>query len=576
VLVLKRIGDSHLAVLAARLVTGGNIRIVSAPSNQHNWVLDGNKILPLPSDVQVFVERLVGYAVSQEITLVKAVELARRTDAELLIEVDPSLLGASPPQVANEDPTEIAGLSGTLFPYQSQGVRWMRSILKRAFGLVLADEMGLGKTIQVISLLLLEKPKPEAPALVLCPTSLIENWCRELAKFAPSLTFSVHRGPNRTGAFTGLMFTDVVITTYETMVSDITIFGSVVWSWVICDEAQAIKNPDSGRRKAVSSLTRRLSIAVTGTPVENSLEDFWSIADFAVPGILGTRQDFREDFPDSEASGRRLSTVAQLISLRRTVAQVASDLPERQDIELPLELEDELVDAYVFVRNSTLAKYPVAGGLVATLQLQLFCAHPSLSMKGGTIDGNRSSIATESLVGIETSKVSVTIRILFESFKLQRKVLVFSLFNDVADLLHNAASPNSDVFWNVINGETPQQDRQEIVDKFTAHQGPACLVLNPKAAGTGLNIVAATVVIHFTPIWNPATEAQAIARAHRRGQTLPVFVYHLYYVDTVEQVMLERSRWKREMGNEAVPVSTRDEIDLERSLKIAPQRGTTR
>ena len=158
-------------------------------------------------------------------------------------------------------------------------------------------------------------------------------------------------------------------------------------------------------------------------------------------------------------------------------------------------------------------------------------------------------------------------KILREAFANQRKVLIFALFNKCYDLLREAAEDLTDAYWGAINGSTPQEDRQSIVDSFSEHDGSGVLVLNPKAAGAGLNITAATVVIHYTQVWNPALEAQASARAHRRGQDQPVTIYRLYYQNTVEEVMIERSQWKRELGNEAVPVGLRDEADLKRILE---------
>ncbi|MFN4157882.1 MAG: helicase-related protein, partial [Gemmobacter sp.] len=165
-----------------------------------------------------------------------------------------------------------------------------------------------------------------------------------------------------------------------------------------------------------------------------------------------------------------------------------------------------------------------------------------------------------------------TTELLRESFQNGRKVIVFALFNRIGDLIRKAAKDPISVYWGAINGSTPQQDRQAIVDEFSNHDGPACLILNPKAAGSGLNITAATVVIHFTPVWNPALEAQASAHAHRRGQTEPVTVYRLYYKDTVEEIMIDRSAWKSDLANETVPVSTRDAADIKRALEISPVR----
>ena len=161
--------------------------------------------------------------------------------------------------------------------------------------------------------------------------------------------------------------------------------------------------------------------------------------------------------------------------------------------------------------------------------------------------------------------------IIEEAFLSRKKVLLFSIFNGCGDLIRSASGSASPAFWGAINGSTPQEQRQELVDAFSAYDGPGCLVMNPRAAGTGLNITAATIVIHFTLSWNPALETQASARAHRRGQTEPVYVYRLFYENTIERIMIDRSEWRNELGNEAVPISSRDEDDLRRALALAPE-----
>jgi SNF2 family DNA or RNA helicase len=175
-------------------------------------------------------------------------------------------------------------------------------------------------------------------------------------------------------------------------------------------------------------------------------------------------------------------------------------------------------------------------------------------------------------VPLLTPKLERTVALLEEAFLSGRKVLVFAIFNRCGSLIREAAAGLPPAYWGAINGSTPQEDRQRIVDEFTARDGPGCLVLNPRAAGAGLNITAATIVIHYTQAWNPALEAQASARAHRRGQTEPVRIYRLFYEDTVERVMIDRSEWRRELGNDAVPISTREAADLERALSFLPGR----
>lgn len=573
VIVIDRIDKCIVARLAGVRMLRGVQNICRAPDNSHAWVVDGTTIRPLPRDAaQIFVEMLRG-ADPDNLSFSEAISLIRNPDAEMQAEPDEAFLKAG--RIAADDlegEIVIPGLTANLFPYQARGVRWMWETISHTGGLILADEMGLGKTLQVIALLLMDPPKADAPALIVCPTSLIANWVREFTRFAEGMTVMVHRGPHRAGIYRELQKTSVVITTYDTMVNDISIFSSFEWSWVICDEAQAIKNPESNRRQSIVTIPRRRAIPMTGTPVENSLLDLWSLADFAIPNLLGSRQEFEAQYPDTIEAAQEIGQLTDPVILKRRVADVAGDLPQRIDIDIPLELDEQLADHYLQVRETTMAEYPVAGALVATLQLQLVCAHPWLRRKGQIDPEGDDAGVVPSTYPLITPKMERAVALLREAFFNGRKVIVFAIFNRIGDLLREAFSSFPDAYWSAINGSTPQDERQPIIDGFSAHEGPGCLVLNPKAIGAGVNITAATVVIHFTPVWNPALEAQASARAHRRGQTQPVTIYRLFYKDTVEEVMIERSLWKSELANESIPVSSRDATDLKRALEIAPRK----
>lgn len=572
VIFIGKEGTRSVARLGGTRLLRGARQIYTAPSNRHAWVVDGTTIRPLPADTTLLFTKVLGNADPDDIPYSTAIRLMRDGDALMQAMPDESFLKAGRDAAENfEGEIQIPGLDASLFPYQARGVRWMQETVSHTGGVILADEMGLGKTLQIIALLLLEPPQHSAPALVLCPTSLVANWVREIARFASGLSVLVHRGTQRAGIYRGLQKTNVVVTTYDTMVNDISLFSSFEWSWVICDEAQAIKNPDSNRRQAVVTIPRRRSIPMTGTPVENSLLDLWSLADFAISGLLGSRREFEATYPDSMESAQAVGRFTDPMILRRRVADVAGDLPERIDIDIPLELDEQLAAHYTEVRKSTLAKYPVAGALVATLQLQLVCAHPWLRRSDEcNDDGEYAEVKRSNAYPLVTAKMERAVALLNEAFFNGQKVIVFAPFNRIGDLLKEAFTGFPAAFWGAINGSTAPEKRQPIIDSFSAHAGPGCLVLNPKAAGAGLNITAATVVIHFTPVWNPALEAQASARAHRRGQTQPVTIYRLFYKDTVEEVMINRSLWKSELANESVPVSSRDAVDLKRALEITP------
>lgn len=559
------------SLVGIRTIRGVRTKI-PARSIDHDWVIDGTTIRPLPNDAPSALRALIGDSDPNDLPYHQAVSILRSSSDVLPVTTTERFL-TSGSAVAQSlvNSISVPGLQAELYPYQARGVLWMHRTINREGGLILADEMGLGKTLQIIALLLLNPPTATSPALIVCPTSLITNWSREIMRFAPALSFMIHRGAQRTGVYKGLQQTDVVITTYETMVNDIAIFSAFEWSWVICDEAQAIKNPQSNRRKAVARIPRKRTIPMTGTPVENTLLDLWSLVDFAIPGLLGSRSTFETKFPDTMDAAKELGIITDPIILKRRVADVADDLPERVDIDLPLELDSQLAQEYRNVRADTLARYPVAGALVATLQLQLLCAHPWLRQTDPEDREGEFSEVVRTSLPLMTPKMERTVSLLREAFANGRKVLVFCIFNRIGDLIKEAACDLPDAYWGAINGSTEQSERQNIIDEFSSYDGPGCLILNPKAAGAGLNITAATVVIHYTPVWNPAIEAQASARAHRRGQKMPVTVYRLYFEDTVERVMLDRSSWKQELGNETIPLSTRNEHDLKKALSIEPE-----
>ena len=578
-LVIRRTEDGFGVILCGVRTVRTDERLLEAYSTEHNWVLDGRTIRPLPRDV---AETLAGTFDGTDLKqpgFSEVLAIARHSQDVVPVSVDPDVFAAAKSIASGMgEGFDVPGLHATPFPYQADGIAWMHRTLAITGGLILADEMGLGKTIQIIALLLLEPPQIEAPALVICPTSLITNWQREIEKFGPSLSVLIHRGPHRTGIANGLRRAQVVIATYDTVVNDIGLFSGLRWSWVVVDEAQAIKNPDSNRRQALASIPRDRTIPMTGTPVENSLTDLWSLADFAIPGLLGTREEFGQLYPDGTEAAQQVSDTTAPVVLRRRVADVADDLPERTDVDVPLALGDTLAQAYETVLAETLEEYPVAGALVATGRLQMFCAHPLLRARQDHDDSEPDSDAVadhDAGTIMPTPKLERTVDLVREAFANDRKVLVFSVFNRIGGILQGLIGNTPGMFWGTINGATPTGERQALVDHFSEHTGPACMVLNPKAAGAGLNITAATVVIHFTQVWNPALEAQASARAHRRGQDHPVTIYRLFYEGTVEEVMIDRSAWKRELGNEAVPVSTRDAGDLSRALSIRPGVAAT-
>lgn len=493
-----------------------------------------------------------------------AIRSARREDAiELIDEV--VLTSDYLADSAQHSVRDILGLTGSLYAYQARGVAFLKLIAEQGVGCILADEMGLGKTLQIIALIQTEKNSGRGPTLVIAPATLLENWRRELLHFAPLLQTHVHAGAQRPGIAARLAAFDVTIVSYETAVRDEPLLASINWNLVALDEAQNIKNPDAQRTLAVKRIPRRVSVAVTGTPVENCLDDLWSLADFALPGLLGDLASFRAEFGAMDADAARLAPVVQPILLRRKVIDVAIDLPEKIEISQPIHAGRVLADGYEKIRRATLEEFGAAGGLVATSRLRQYCTHPML------LDSSHSDPAEN------MPKYQRMLEILEEVFLNGEKVLIFCSYQRMMDLLMiDLPHRFSAGFFRFIDGRITAGERQPIVDDFLNYDGYGALFLNPKAAGTGLNITAANHVIHYNPEWNPALTAQATGRAYRTKQKRPVTVHNLYFKDTVEEVIMDRANFKKTLAGKAIVGHTGDSDPslIARALQISPYRGT--
>jgi SNF2 family DNA or RNA helicase len=449
-------------------------------------------------------------------------------------------------------------VKATLYPYQESGVRWLSAISAESLGCILGDEMGLGKTLQIIVLIAKEAQKTSTPNLVVCPATLLENWRRELARFAPTLTTHVHGGSARTGFPSNLRHNQVVLISYDTAVRDLSLLKMIKWNVAVIDEAQAIKNPETQRAISLRQIPRRIGIGVTGTPVENSLRDLWSIMEFACPGFLGSLSLFESRFKNDTEHALRLEPLVSPLILRRLVADVAGDLPEKIEIPQAIPLSSERAKEYDQLRETILREYGPAGGLVSLIKLRMFCAHPFLITN-----------ATEDPAAFST-KYCRLLEILDEIFMSKHKAILFTSFAKMIDLLTQDVPDRYPIFCHSIDGRTPVGDRQKIIDSFEGYDGPALLVLNPRAAGTGLNITAARHVIHYNLEWNPAVEDQATARAYRRGQKHPVTVHRLFHPGTVEEIIDDRLLQKRALAGAAVKGTEGEITDIARALSISP------
>ncbi|UGB45335.1 DEAD/DEAH box helicase [Frateuria edaphi] len=443
------------------------------------------------------------------------------------------------------------GLTVELRPYQREGLRWLNALAEAGVGGVLADDMGLGKTLQLITHLLALKQRGALiqPALVVVPTSLIPNWQSEIARFAPDLTVLALHGPQRSGDFSQLGAQDIVLTSYALLPRDVVTLRKQPFALIVLDEAQQVKNPRTQARRAVLSLRAPRCVCLTGTPLENHLGELWSQIDLAVPGLLGDEGAFRRHYRvpiekqrDDECQARLNRRLAPFI-LRRTKAQVASELPPKTEITRRVVLDGRQRELYESLRltlaeelREVIAQRGIThSGIVvldALLKLRQVCCDPRL-------------VKLEAARGVrESAKFELLMDMLPALLAEGRKVLLFSQFTEMLKLIA-AELDRKRIRYVMLTGET--RDRAEPVQRFQDGDVPLFL-LSLKAGGVGLNLTAADTVIHYDPWWNPAAEAQASDRAHRIGQDKPVFVFRLITADTVEERIEELKARKAELA----------------------------
>jgi superfamily II DNA or RNA helicase len=442
-------------------------------------------------------------------------------------------------------PKVPAALQAELRDYQLDGFRWLARLGEAGLGGCLADDMGLGKTVQAIALLL-QRGKT-GPALVVAPTSVCENWRRELVRFGPSLAVRVYAGPNRKPLLKKLPQRTVVITSYALLQQDIAALEPVEWGTVILDEAQHIKNAESQRAQAAYSLRSAARFALTGTPVENHLGDLYGIFRFLAPDFVGSWQSFARRFPvtdeqTGQAARRALRQLLKPFLLRRTKAQVLEELPPLTEMVHTVTLSAAEVALYERVRQRALLALKNAGGtkraqarfqvLAEITRLRRLCCHPKLEAPDAPLS---------------SSKLEAAMGLLRELRQGGHRALVFSQFVDVLSLLREQLDGEA---WQYqyLDGSTPASKRTAAVDAFQSGEGDVFLI-SLKAGGFGLNLTAADYVIHLDPWWNPAVEAQASDRVHRIGQSRPVTVYRLIASGTIEERIVELHKRKRELAD---------------------------
>jgi hypothetical protein len=436
-------------------------------------------------------------------------------------------------------------LKAELRDYQAEGYQWLARLAHLGLGGCLADDMGLGKTLQALAMIL--DRAPGGPTLVVAPTSVCMNWVAETDRFAPTLNMVVLGGGNREQTVKDLGGMDVLVVSYGLLHQEAELLASVEWHTIVLDEAQAIKNVAAKRSQAAMHLRGKMRLITTGTPIENHLDELWTLFNFINPGLLGPQERFNTRFAipiernNNREARKRLKKLIQPFILRRTKPQVLEELPPRTDIVLQVEMSPQEAAFYEALRQQALERLehdqsPMGQKhlkiLAEIMRLRQACCHPRLVTP-------KSRIAS--------SKLELFGEVVSELLENRHKALVFSQFVGHLKLLREFLDAR-DVDYRYLDGSTPPRERKREVDAFQAGWGNLFLI-SLKAGGLGLNLTAADYVIHMDPWWNPAVEDQASDRAHRIGQQRPVTVYRLVTKNTIEEKIVKLHQEKRDLAS---------------------------
>lgn len=528
---------------------GGTARTVEASAVLRAWEaglglvpLEGGGFAPLPVDfLQKHGELLAALLAARDerghVAAHALPDLARLCDG--LEAPKPAALTQLLPLFSSferlPEPQLPRDLTAELRPYQRQGVAWLQFLQKAGLGGVLADDMGLGKTLQTLCAV-------QGRTLIVCPTSVIYNWQAEARRFRPGLRLCVYHGAQRKLDPEA----DVTVTSYALLRLDLERLQAHTWHAVVLDEAQAIKNPESQAARAAFALPARFHLALSGTPVENRLDELWSLMHFANRGLLGGRSRFAETIEKpvvngDEAALAALRTRIKPFVLRRLKREVAPDLPPRTESVMHVELDEReraIYDAVRAAARKEVLERHSSDGVMAALEALLRL---------------RQAACHGALVPGQSAETSSKLQRLVDATRTVAdeggRCLVFSQWTSMLDLIEPALEEAGIGFCR-LDGSTG--DRAAVVARFQDAEGPPVMLISLKAGGTGLNLTAADHVFIFDPWWNPAAEAQAADRAHRIGQDKPVFVYRLVSVDTVESRILDLQERKRALADAAL------------------------
>lgn len=442
-------------------------------------------------------------------------------------------------------PVVPSTLQAELRDYQTEGYAWLARLAHWGVGACLADDMGLGKTIQALALIISRATK--GPALVAAPTSVCMNWLEEARRFAPTLKVFQFGAGDRRETLASLRPFDLMVCSYGLLQQEEELLTSVEWETIVLDEAQAIKNAATQRSQAAMKLRGRFKIITTGTPVENHLDELWNLFRFINPGLLGSLDAFNRRFANPIERGNdhqaraRLKRLIQPFILRRLKTQVLTELPQKTEIILHVELGEEEVALYEAMRRQSLDRIARVEGdpgrksiqiLAEIMRLRRLCCNPRLVVPD---------------TKTKSSKFELFVETLEELLDNKHKALIFSQFVDHLAIMREFLE-GKNIPYQYIDGSTPPRERKRSVDAFQAGDGDVFLI-SLKAGGLGLNLTAADYVMHMDPWWNPAVEDQASDRAYRIGQERPVTIYRLITKGTIEEKIVDLHKHKRDLAD---------------------------
>ena len=442
---------------------------------------------------------------------------------------------------------------GELRPYQQTGLKWLWTNVSKGFGVCMADDMGLGKTIQIISLILKMKEEGslKKPVLVICPTTLMGNWMKELLMFAPSLDAVIYHGAERQLDVKH----DVILTTYAIMRIDVEELKKQSWGMVIVDEAQNIKNPDTAQTLAIKTLKADVKVAMTGTPVENRLTELWSIFDFINQGYLGSLREFQKSYAipierfkeNSRAAKLKMSVSPFVLRRLKTDKHVISDLPEKMVLNEYCYLSKPQAVLYEKTLNEMMEKISSFSGInrrgnifKLITALKQICNHPYQFLKSGEMGRELSG---------KMDKCISTVQSILDNGE---KTLIFTQYKEMGDILCKVIAEECSTEPLFFHGSLTVPQREELINRFQNEEESKVMILSLKAGGTGLNLTSATNVIHYDLWWNPAVEDQATDRTYRIGQDKNVMVHRMITLGTFEEKIDEMLKAKKELADLAV------------------------